>query len=252
MARAARGAASRKKKSNIVTVNFKGVQSRQTLPEDDYLVKLVEVNQTTSGNDNDQLEFIFEVEEGKYEGQKLWFYCVLTDTSLWKLHGLLTAMGEEVPDDEMDIDIEELVENEPRLMAVVQHDTFEGTKRSKMMDFYAVEEKEEPKGKAKAGAKGKAKDEPEEEEMTPAQRRKARREARKAKDEPEEKSTRGSKKKGPPKLSADEVQGMDEDELSDVIDTYKLEVDLDDFKTLRKKAAAVIDALQDEEMIEEE
>lgn len=260
-------ARSTKKKSSVVKIDFTGVQSRQLLPEDDYLVVVEEVNQTTSSNDNDQLEFVFSVKEGKFEGQKLWFYCPLTDNSLWKLHGLLTALGQDVPDDELDLDTDELVGLE--LMAVVQHETYDGVKRSKMMDFYAVEEGGDKEDDKKSSKKKGSKEKDEEEDDSPAARRKARREARKnrGKDEEEEKPSRSrrgkkdeeeeddksSKKKGGKKLaklSADELQGMDEDDLEDVIEKYELEVELDDYKTLRKKAAAVIDALEDKDMIE--
>jgi uncharacterized protein DUF669 len=231
--------AKKAKRSSVVSINFTGVQSRQKLPEDDYLVVVEEVNQTESASGNDQLEFVFKVKEGKYEDNPLWFYCPLSDTSLWKLHGLLTALGEEVPDDEMDVDLEDLVGKE--LMAVVTHETFEGVKRSKMTDFYPVEEsastskkKEEPKSSKKD------KEGENEKEMTPAEKRRARREARNAK-----------KDKKPPKLSSDAVQEMDEEDLLEVIETYKLDIDLDDYKTLRKKAAAVVDVLEAEDMLDD-
>lgn len=326
-------------KKTSVSVNFKGVQLRQLLPEDDYRLKLVEAESGESQSGNDQITWVFQVNDGgKFDGQKLWFHTPLTENSLWKLHALLTALGIEVPDDELDLDLEEMVEAEHELMGVVQHETYDGTKRSKMMDFYAIDEdaKDEAPAKGKAGAKGKkakagvtreaveamdrdeleelitehdlddvdpddkankkdakllaavlealeeadllVEEEPAEEEpeeMTAAQKRAARRKARAAKssdddeedekpakkskkaaadeDEEEEKpAKKGSKSKKLPKLSADEVQGMDEDELGEVIEKYGLDTDLDDFKTLRKKAAAVIDALEDGDFIEEE
>lgn len=331
-------------KKTSVSVNFKGVQSRQLLPEDDYRLKLVEAESGESQSGNDQITWVFQVNDGgKFDGQKLWFHTPLTENSLWKLHALLTALGIEVPDDELDLDLEQMVEDELELMGVVQHETYDGTKRSKMMDFYALDDdaKDEAPAKGKAGAKGKkakvegvtrdavegmdrdeleelitehdldvdaddkaykkdaklmaaiieeleekdllvedGADEPEDEpeEMTAAQKRAARRKARKAKDsedddaddeKPAKKSKKaaadeddedddkpapkkGSKSKKLPKLSADEVQGMDEDELGEVIEKYGLDTDLDDFKTLRKKAAAVIDALEDGDFIEEE
>lgn len=275
---APKSSTAKKRRSSTVSVDFTGVHSRQRLPEDDYLVTLSEVNNTESQAGNDQLEFIFKVKEGKYEDNQLWFYCPLTENSLWKLHGLLTAMGIDVPDDEMELDLEDLPGKE--IMAVVTHEVFEGTKRSKMTDFYPIEEPASSKPKTDgASAKSKSKveeedeDEEEEEEkpaMTEAEKRRARREARKLKkagtakskvedDEEEEeeppKKAAASTKKAPakkmPKLSSDAVQEMDEDDLQEVIDEYKLDVDLDDFKTLRKKAAAVVDALETEDMLDE-
>jgi uncharacterized protein DUF669 len=323
-----------KKKSSVVSIGFKGIQSRQLLPEDDYRVKLTGAETTDSKSSGDeQIEFTFEVSKGKLEGQKLWFYCPLGEKSLWKLHGLLTAMGVDVPDDDMDLDLEELVEEGHELMAVVQHETYDGTKRSKMMDFYAIGEDDDKddekpakgRGKTKeddekpARGKGKKKDEPEkvekeavenmdrdeleeliekmeldvdpddhkklpkllaavleeleekelfeedepppkkgrakpdEDDESPAAKRKARRDARKNKDSGKDDEKPAKGKAGiEPKLSSDEVQGMDEDELEGVVEKYELDVDLDDFKTLRKKASAVIDALEDGDFIEDD
>lgn len=274
---APKSSTAKKRRSSTVNIDFTGVHSRQRLPEDDYLVSLYEVNNTESQAGNDQLEFIFKVKEGKYEDNQLWFYCPLTENSLWKLHGLLTAMGIDVPDDEMELDLEDLPGKE--LMAVVTHEVFEGTKRSKMTDFYPIEEPASSKPKTDgASAKSKVEDDEDEEEeeeekpMTEAEKRKARRDARKLKkagatkaqpeedeeeeeEEPPKKSAAAPKKaaatKKMPKLSSDQVQEMDEDDLQETIDNYKLDVDLDDYKTLRKKAAAVVDALENEDMLDE-
>lgn len=258
--------AKKPKRSSTVSIDFTGVQSRQKLPEDDYLVVLDEVNQTESQSGNDQLEFVFKVKEGKYEDSNLWFYCPLTENSLWKLHGLLTALGIDVPDDEMDLDLEDLPGKE--LMAVVTHEVFEGVKRSKMTDFYPIEDSSTKSSPKKPSKKEEPEEEEEEEKpMTAAEKRRARREARKArktggttparskKEEPEEEEEeekpKAKGKKKLPKLSSDAVQEMDEDDLQETIDDYGLDVDLDDYKTLRKKAAAVVDALEAEDMIDD-
>lgn len=328
-----------KKKTSTVSVSFKGVQSRQLLPEDDYRLKLIEAEAGESNAGNDQITWTFAVNDGgKFDGQKLWMHTPLVETALWKLHALLTALGVEVPDDDLDIDLEQMVEDGIEIMGVVGHETYDGAKRSKLQDFYAIEEddKDEPKSAGKKPAKGKKpagvtreaveamdreeleelctehsldadtddfkkdakfaeaiieeleekdlliEDEPEpepkgkktakedDEEETPAQARARRRKERKAKateddddDKPAKKSSKKDAddddekpakkgKKSLPKLSSDEVQGMDEDELADVIEKYGLETDLDDYKTLRKKAAAVIDALEDGDHIEDE
>jgi hypothetical protein len=44
---------------------------------------------------------------------------------------------------------------------------------------------------------------------------------------------------------------MDEDELADLVKEHKLDVDLDDYKSLRKKVAAVIGELEEKELLEE-
>lgn len=61
----------------------------------------------------------------------------------------------------------------------------------------------------------------------------------------------GSKKSGSKKYSEDAISEMSEEELEEVIEKTKIDVDLDDHKTLRKKKNAVIDALTEADLIED-
>jgi len=249
----------RKKKNASVKVNFKGVESRQTPEEGDYKLEVLEAVSGQSSKGNDQIEFTLEIAEGKYKGNKVWFYCPLAENSLWKLHAFLTALGIDVPEDEMDIDLSELVGEE--VMGVLTHETYQGKKSAKMTDFDSIDnydgedveedEDEEEDEKPKKGKKSKSK--------------KSSKKSKKAKDEDEDededeeeeapkkksKSKKKSKKKKAKTYSEDDIEDMDEDELEEVIDEHDLDVDLDDFKKLGKKQAAVIDALEDEDLIED-
>jgi len=82
--------------------------------------------------------------------------------------------------------------------------------------------------------KGKKKPEPEEDE-----------------DDEDEKPSPKKKTNKKSKIPSDEVMDADEDGLQELIDLHELDVDLSDFKTLRKKAAAVIDALEEMDLLEE-
>lgn len=97
------------------------------------------------------------------------------------------------------------------------------------------DEDEKPKGK-----KGKSKkEEPEEEDED--------------EDEEEEKpKSKKGKKKGGDKVSADTVNDADEKELKKIVKEHDLEVDLSEAKTLRKKQALVIDALEQADLLEED
>lgn len=69
-------------------------------------------------------------------------------------------------------------------------------------------------------------------------------------------SSRGSSKSSGKRgkkasVTEDEVQEMSEEELEDLIEQHDLDVDLDEYKTLRKKKVAVIDALTEAGIIEE-
>lgn len=221
------------KKGNTVTVDFEGVEGRTVIPEGEYVVKVLEVEEGESNNGNPKLTWKFEITDGEYEGKNLYYTSSLVPEALWRLRSLLEALGLDVPDSEMDIDLDELVDAEVNVS--VEHDTYEGKKQSKIVDFWGEGSQEEDEEEEKPAKKGKGKKK--EEEEKPAKGKKG-----KKKKEEEELE----------KLTAEEVQGMDEDELGEVIEKYELDVDLDDFKTLKKKANAVIDALEAAEMIEED
>lgn len=99
------------------------------------------------------------------------------------------------------------------------------------------EDEPEPKTRRRPG-KAKA-DEPEDEDE----------------DEDEKPKTRGKKPAGKTKkketVSEEEVMEMSEDDLEELIEKHELEVDIGEFKTLRKKQNAVIDALEEAGLIEE-
>ncbi len=53
-------------------------------------------------------------------------------------------------------------------------------------------------------------------------------------------------------LSADDINGMNQDELEELVEEHGLDVDLDDHKTLRKKRTAVVDAAEEAGLLEED
>jgi hypothetical protein len=55
--------------------------------------------------------------------------------------------------------------------------------------------------------------------------------------------------KGPSKMSAEEVNGLDEDEMESLVTKYNLDVDLSKLKTPRRRANAIISALEEEGLL---
>lgn len=200
--------ATKKKKGNVISVNFEGVKAFKTIAEGQYKLKITSAERGTTDNDNEKIDWEFEVANGPSAGSKLWTTTTLTDKSLWKLRELLEAAGQEVPDDEMDIDLDDLVGCE--LGAVVFHEEYEGKNRAKISDFISVDEVD-----------GEA-------------------------DEEEEKSSKKSSKKKDEEEDEEvpDVDSMDEDELAEFVSESGLDVDLEDFKNLKKKRAAVKEALE--------
>lgn len=224
--------AKKKKKSNSISLNFKDVKTFKTPPEDSYLVRVEGAELTTSSNDNEMISWEFEIAAGKYEGSKLFYNTNTGKDSLWKLREVLEALGHEVPDGKLDLDLEELIGCECGV--VVYHEVYDGKNRAKIADFLAAdevdpeesdeddeEEEEKPKSKKSKSSKKSKKEEPE--------------------DEDEEEDDEDL-----------DVSSMDEDELEELISDRGLDVDLDDYSTIKKKRKAVQEAMESEEEDEDD
>jgi hypothetical protein len=220
----ARKPATRNKKSSVRSIDFAGVESGGGggfhIPEGDYRMKCTSAEWDESKEGNDMIAWTWQGLEGKAKGKKFYFYTAVTENSLWKLKETLEAIGIEVPDGELDIDTSELVDLEG--VATVEDDDYQGKTRSKIARFINGEDESE--------------EEEEEEDTKPAKGTKAK---------------PGASKKKVVKTSADEVNEMDEDELEALIEKNGLEVDLSDHKILRKKRAAVVAALEENDLLEE-
>lgn len=57
---------------------------------------------------------------------------------------------------------------------------------------------------------------------------------------------------GEGEVTADDINGMNQDELEELIEEHELDVDLDDHKTLRKKRTAVVDAAEEAGILAED
>lgn len=226
----ARSTRASRTKSNSISLDLSKVEGRVNFKEGDHLLEVMEVTKE-SGAKADYLSWKMQAVEGDSEGAIVYNNTSLSEQSLWNLRTKLEALGVEIPDSEFDLDLEELVGLQ--LMGTIELETYEGKKRPRLADFWAAEEAE-----------------PEKEEKPARSRRGA------DKEEAEEKPARGRGKKAAakeePALSQDDINDMSEEELADVIEEHDLDVDLDDFKTLRKQRAAVIDAAQEAGLLEEE
>lgn len=261
----------RKTKSNRVTIpGMSGVEGRITVAEGEYLVKVAEVTQE-EGAAAPYLKWKFEIQGKVHNGAPLFYNTSLSTQALWNLRGLLEALQFEVPDDDLDVDPEEFVDL--TLMVNVEHDTYEGKKQAKIVDFWAAspsaksapaddedEEDEDEKPAAKKGRKAKGapvEDDDEEEDEKPAP--KSRGKAAPVEDEEvEEKSPRNSRrrekraeKKAKPKLAQDDLVEMKQDELEDVAERYGFDIDFSELPTLRKMRNAVIGAAEEAGVLEE-
>jgi hypothetical protein len=225
-------------RSRIITVDFSKAEDRKLVDEGEYAVKVVSVEE----KDGDKAPYIawkFEIlDEGKFEGTTLYNNTSLSDQSLWNLRQMMECMGFDVPKKAMDIDLDEMIDAE--LGVVVTHEDYQGSPRSRVSNYFELDEPEpEPKKVTRATRRtrgnAKADGAAEEEEEKPARATRATR--------------RGKGKKELEALDSADVAEMNESELEDIVDKYNLDVDLEESKTLRRKANAVIDALETANML---
>ena len=275
MARAATAAT--KKKSNVIKVNFKGVETTGVIPDGEYIAAITSVKQEESDEGNPYLAWMLKVVGGKYAGRTLYHNTSLQTQALWSTKRFLECLGLEVPDEELDLDLDEMTDLQ--VGVVVENSTWKGKLKPKIIDTYPAEEPADGADTADA-ATGALPSEEEINEMskpelaalvdeqgwkialtgtTAAQRKQviaAMEEAAEVEQEVEavEEKVKPGKKgkvKPKPKVALDTVNESDEGELGELIETYELDVDLDKHATLRRKRAAVVDALEEAEMLEE-
>lgn len=201
----------KKGKAKGLSVNFEGVKAFKLPKEGEYVAEVKEVSEETSSNSGQPyLSWVLETAGGA----TLYYNTSLQPKALWNLRGFLEAMGEEVPDGEMDLDLESYVGN--KVGVVIEHETYENKKRARIVDVMPAEEVEG------------------------------------GEEEEEEVKGKGKKNKAKEKPDADDVMTMDEDDLQATIEEFDLDVDLDDHKKLSAKRNAVRMALHGDEDEEEE
>lgn len=214
----------RRAKNNVIRVDLSDVESQGRFREDgEYPLEVVAATKE-KGDKYDYISWELKC-IGEPAGAKVWNNTSLSPQSLWNLRAMLEALGVDIPDEEFDLDLEEMPGL--KLTGVVElEESGEYKGKPRLADFY---EYEEPKGGKKSSSK------------------------KKDDDEDDEKPARGKrdKKKEPASITEDDIGDMSQDELQDVIDEHGLDVDLADFKTLRKMQAAVVDAAQEADILSE-
>lgn len=238
MPRTRRGSAP--SKSSGIKVDFADTQGRVLMAEGDYLAKVEKVEQKTSDNSgNDYLAWTFRTidDDKKYNNKPLYVNTSLQPQALWNLRNLLEALGVDVPDSEMELQLEEYIDLE--CVLTVEDDEYEGRKTSRVVDYMPVDGD---------GKKEEKDEEKEEKGERPSSRRGGSSSERSSRSSGL--SGRSSSKKDEPELiEAADVRNMDEDQLGELIEEHELDVNLDDFSTLRRKVNAVIDALEAAELL---
>lgn len=262
-----------------IRVDFSNV-GKQFKAGDDYLVECAECT-LEEGTKAPYFSLKLAGTED-FVGATMYHNASTSEESLWRLRPLLEAFGIDIPDGPMDLSPEDFVGKQAMCSTFL--DKYEGGSRVKPDDFWPVddssgeEEEEEATGfdlakirdedieklgaefgiKSKVTSRIRAElakaDETELIEACKELEISFGDEEEEEEEAPPAKATRGAKKAPAKKKttwSEEDLAEMSEEQLEEVIEAAELEVDLSEFKTLRKKRGAVQDALEEAGLLEE-
>lgn len=145
----------RASKKSTIAVDFSDTETQAVLEEGDYLLKVDDVEKKQSDNSGaDYLSITFKVDEGPFEGKKVYHNCSLQPQALFNLRGVLEALGFEVPTGVMELDPADMIGE--TCGAAIAHETYQGKTKARPVEFFTAEELEgrgdEPAPKAKPKA----------------------------------------------------------------------------------------------------
>lgn len=209
-------------------VNFAGTSTFKKIPDGTYHAKVKAITEH-EGDAGDYWKWRFViVEDGDMKGQSpLPYITSFAATALWNLRNLLETLGVEVPESEVSVNPKDYLDLE--LMIRIEEEEYKGKTTSKVTDFSKIEETAEVE-----------EDKPTEDEED------------EEKEEEIEEEAAAEEEEGPAKVSAEEVRGMDEKELADLVKLHGLKLNLAKIEKKSKKIAAVIDALEGKDLLADE
>ncbi len=152
-------ARSKSHKGRIITVDFEGVEAgARKVADGNYVAEITEVQETESKSSGEpMLSLKWKITSKKGAGALLYDNISLQPQALWRLKGLMEALGEEVPDSSMEIDLSDL---EGKSVAIeVTNEIYEGKERPRITAYFPEEDFKET-----GASKKKDKDEDEEDE----------------------------------------------------------------------------------------
>lgn len=127
---------------SFVNLDLSGVEvSRKAIPEGTYAVVVNKAELTKSREGNNMIKLEFEVTEGPHKGAKLFENCSLQPQALFKLKGVMLALGMDIPNGSFDLDTNDLVGLNCEVE--VGHETYEGKKRARILEYINPEEADE-------------------------------------------------------------------------------------------------------------
>ena len=189
------------------------------------------------------------------KGQMCFISCGLAEAQLPFLKGILSTLGLDFPRAMTDLETtgEEAVGMDVTVEVVhngeYANSTFlsvedDGTEEEKYDD-----EDEEEEDDAEEESSEEEEDEDDEDEEESSEEEEDEDDEDEDEDDEEEDEEEDDSSSSSGSIKKSDVNKMDEDELDEIIDEEDLDVDLDDFKGIRKQRTAVLKALEEEDLL---
>lgn len=131
-----------KKGGKAQTFDFSDVEKRgkARIPEGDYPFKVTDCEEG-EGDKGPYYKVIAKISSGKHKGFSAWIY--LSHSTLWKMAQFLEACGVEVPKGELTLSTKDFLGLE--FAGTVEDEEYEGKTRSKVQDFFSIEDLDDKK-----------------------------------------------------------------------------------------------------------
>lgn len=121
--------------SRKMKLDFTGVESFERAPEGRHVCKIVSADLKQSQGGNDMIVVAFEVTKGDGKGARVYENYPLVETALWKLKGLLQAIGMKA-DGKVQLDLDKLIGKVCEVE--VKHEEYEGKMRARVDSVYKL------------------------------------------------------------------------------------------------------------------
>ena len=121
--------------SRKMKLDFTGVESFERAPEGRHVCKIVSADLKQSQGGNDMIVVAFEVTKGEGKGARVYENYPLVETALWKLKGLLQAIGMKA-DGKVQLDLDKLIGKVCEVE--VKYEEYEGKTRARVDSVYKL------------------------------------------------------------------------------------------------------------------
>lgn len=153
----------KKSKGRIISVDFEGVSGNNKVPDGEYLVEVSEVESKVGGDSGQPyLEFQLTIVSGKHKGKRLYHRTSLQKQALFNLRNTLEALGVEVPDRVMQLNLDSLIGK--RMVVTVENETYQGRQHPRVVDVLPVEDYEDSENEEEEDEEEDEEEEEEDEE----------------------------------------------------------------------------------------